>query len=58
MDKNPKLLKIARDLANGKSSKKKAGPVAGTFNNFAPSGNDWDELAMQIMEAQDKNQNP
>lgn len=58
VDKNPKLLKIARDLANGKSSKKKAGPVAGTFSNFAPSGNDWDELALQIMEAQDKNQNP
>lgn len=57
VDKNPKLLKIARDLANGsgKSSKKKAGTAAGTFNNFAPSGNDWDELAMQIMEAQDKN---
>ena len=59
VDKNPQILRIARDLANGgKSSKKKAGPVAGTFNNFAPSGNDWDELAMQIMEAQDKNQNP
>lgn len=60
VDKNPQILKVAKDLVNGsgKSSKKKAGHAAGTFNNFAPSGNDWDELAMQIMEAQDKNQNP
>ena len=56
VDKNPQILKVAKDLVDGsgKSSKKKAGPAAGTFNNFAPSGNDWDELALQIMEAQDK----
>lgn len=56
VDKNPQILKVAKDLVNG--NKKKAGHAAGTFTNFAPSGNDWDELAMQIMEAQDKNQNP
>lgn len=56
VDKNPQILKVAKDLVDGsgKSSKKKAGPAAGTFNNFAPSGNDWDELALQIMEAQGK----
>lgn len=56
VDKNPELLKIANDLANGAdriSSKKRSRSSADTFNNFAHSGNDWDELALQIMEAQE-----
>lgn len=57
VDKNPKILKVAKDLVNGDAGKRRketGSGATGTFNNFAPSGNDWDELALQIMEAQDK----
>ena len=58
VDKNPQILKVAKDLVNGsgKRSKKKSGSAVGSagFNNFSPSGNDWDELALQVMEAQDR----
>lgn len=51
IDKNPQVLKVVKDFVNGN---KKPKQKAAGFNNFAHSGQDWDEIGRQIMEKQEQ----
>lgn len=58
VDKNPQILKIAKDLIKGnRSAKTKKSGKSGSFVNFQQSGEDWDDITMQIIAAQDREQN-
>ena len=52
VDKNPQVLKVAKDLIEGQKRPKKPKPAG--FTNFTPSGTDWDAVTAAVMVQQER----
>ena len=54
-ESNPEVLKIAKDIVNGRKKKQPKAARKSTFNNYSHEEIDWDAAAQKIMQREQKN---
>ena len=55
VDKNPEILKIAKDIVNGKNKKQPKAAKKSTFTDYSHEELDWNAIGLQIMQREEKN---